>query len=172
MSFINLAKRRYSCRTYQPGPVQQEKLEGVLEAGRVAPSACNYQPWKIFVIQKPENLKKIHEAYQRDWFRQAPVVLVICGDHSQSWKRKDGKDHCDVDIAIIADHLTLAATDAGLATCWICNFNRQKCVEILQLPDNLEPLVMLSLGYPADEADPNRHERLRKKMPEIIQWEL
>jgi nitroreductase len=172
MSFTELARRRYSCRSYKPDPIEKEKLDAVMEAGWVAPSACNYQPWKIVVIQNPENLQKIHEAYQRDWFRQAPAVLVICGDHLQSWKRKDGKDHCDVDVAIIADHLTLAATDQGLATCWICNFNRQKCVEILSLPENLEPIVMLSLGYPADETDPQRHDQLRKKKSEIIQWEL
>jgi nitroreductase len=172
MSFTDLARKRYSCRSYQSKPVEPEKLDAVLEAGWVAPSACNYQPWKIYVISQQENLQKIHEAYQRDWFRQAPVVLVICGDHNQSWKRKDGKDHCDVDVAIIADHLTLAATDHGLATCWICNFNRQKCVEILGLPDHLEPIVMLSLGYPADSTDPQRHSQMRKNLSEIIQREF
>ncbi len=168
MTFFDIARNRYSCRKYKPDPVEDEKLNYILECGRVAPSACNYQPWKIFVVREKSKLEAIHQVYRRDWFWRAPVVIIICGDHQQSWKRADGKDHCDVDIAIIADHMTLAATEQNLATCWICNFDRGKCTEVLHLPDHLEPIVILSLGYPADKADPERHSRLRKDPGEII----
>ena len=96
MTFIELAKQRYSCRNYKPGPVEQEKLELILEAGRVAPSAVNFQPWYFIVIRE--------------------------------------KDHCDIDIAIAVDHMTLQATELGLATCWVCNFNTEKTVNTLDLP--------------------------------------
>lgn len=172
MSFLELAKRRYSVRKYRDKPIEEDKLMRVLEAGRIAPSATNAQPWRIYVITGRENLEKIWEAYPRPWIREAPVILVVCGDHSRSWKRSDGKDHSDIDVAIMSDHITLAAADEGLGTCWICAFDRDKCSEILKLEKNIEPAVMLPLGYPADEVDTERHATQRKPLDEIVKWEI
>ena len=172
MTFLELAKQRYSCRSYSSRQVEQEKLNKILEAGRVAPSAVNFQPWQFIVIRDKENLNKIHKAYHREWFQTAPCVIVICGDHDTSWKRNhDGKDHCDIDVAIAVDHMTLQATELGLATCWICNFDPQKAIEILQLPRHLEPIVILPVGYPLDHGDPDRHDEKRKAMDEIVRYE-
>ena len=168
MDFLELAKNRYSCRKYDSRPVEVDKLELILEAGRVAPSAANYQPWHFHVIREADNLAKIHQVYHREWFRTAPVVIVICGDHNRAWKRSDGKDHSDIDVAITTDHMTLQATDVGLATCWICNFNALKTSELLKLPDHLEPAVILPLGYPLDRVDPERHMQKRKPLTEIV----
>jgi len=170
MIFLELAKHRYSSRKYDSRPVEQEKLEMVLEAGRVAPSAVNFQPWHFFVIQEEKWLKKIYEVYHREWFRTAPCVIILAGDHKQSWKRQDGKDHCDIDVAIACDHMTLQATELGLATCWICNFDKEKTIKTLDLPDQLEPVVIIPLGYPLDEADPNRHGEKRKALTEIVSY--
>jgi nitroreductase len=116
MTFIELAKLRYSCRNYDSRSIEKDKLELILEAGRVAPSAVSFQPWHFIVIQEKESLTKAHAVYHRECFRTAPCVIVICGDHHQSWKRKqDGKDHFDIDIAIAVDHMTLQATELGLA---------------------------------------------------------
>ena len=170
-NFLNIAKSRYSCRKYEARPVEAEKLELVLEAGRVAPSAVNYQPWHFFVIQGQENLGRFHAAYHREWFRTAPCVIVICIDHSMSWKRKaDGKDSGDVDAAITTDHMTLQATELGLATCWVCNFDPVVTREILQLPPDMEPVVILPLGYPLDQADPERHVEKRKPLSELVTY--
>jgi nitroreductase len=166
MNFIELARLRYSSRKYYPKTVEKEKLDYILECGRIAPSAANYQPWHIVVIRDAGNREKIAEVYPRDWFKEAPVILVICGDHAASWKRPDGKDHCDVDIAIITDHMTLAAAEQGLATCWICHFDAKKCADILSLPPDIEPIVILTLGYPADTSDTPRHNK-RKSISEI-----
>jgi len=169
--FIELAKARYSCRNYEARPVEEEKLMLVLEAGRLAPSAVNFQPWHFYVIQETEQLERFHGAYHREWFRTAPCVIVICADHEKSWKRKvDGKDHGDVDAAITADHMTLQATELGLATCWICNFDPEKTRELLKLPENLEPVVILPLGYPLDASDPDRHSEKRKPLSEIVSY--
>ena len=169
--FLYLAKSRYSCRKYDARPVEEEKLKLVLEAGRVAPSAVNYQPWHFYVIQGENELGKFHAAYHREWFQTAPCVIVVCGDHSSSWKRKaDGKDHCDVDAAICTDHMTLQATELGLATCWICNFDPGMTRDLLGLPAHMEPVVILSLGYPLDESDPLRHEHKRKSLDEIVTY--
>jgi len=172
MNFLELAKRRYSCRNYDSRPVEAEKLELILESGRVAPSAVNFQPWYFYVIQKPDDLSKLHQVYHREWFQSAPCVIVICGDHNLSWRRKDGKDHCDIDVAIVTDHMTLQATELELATCWICNFDPGKTRDLLQLPDHLEPVVLLPVGYPLDSADPGRHGEKRKPLSEIATFEL
>ncbi|MCK5137896.1 MAG: nitroreductase family protein [Bacteroidales bacterium] len=173
MSFLELAKRRYSCRKYDPRPVEAEKLEMILEAGRIAPSAVNFQPWHFYVIQSADDLAKLYQVYHREWFTTAPCVIVICGDHNQAWKRKeDGKDHCDIDVAITTDHMTLKATELELATCWICNFNVAKIRALLQLPDHMEPMVLLPVGYPLDSADPGRHGEKRKPLSEILSYGL
>jgi len=170
MDFIQLAKKRYSSRKYKQQDVEDEKLNIVLEAGRIAPSAVNYQPW-FFVVVRGENLGNISTCYTRDWFRTAPMCIVICSDHSSSWKRSDEKDHGDIDAAIAADHMTLAATSIGLATCWVCNFNRQKLSEVLNLPDHIEPVVILPLGYPDDAVNTKRHASKRKALSEIVVYE-
>jgi len=172
MSFLELAKKRYSCRKYDLRPVEAEKLEMILEAGRIAPSGVNFQPWHLFVIQEAENLAKIQQVYHREWFQSAPCVIVICGDHNRSWKRNDGKDHCDIDAAIVTDHMTLQATDLDLATCWICNFDMEKARDVLGLPEHMEPVVLLPVGYPLDSTDPGRHKEKRKSMGEIVSYGL
>jgi nitroreductase len=172
-NFIELAKARYSCRKYDSRPVEKEKLDLILEAGRVAPSAVNLQPWHFYVIREKADLERFYGAYHREWFRSAPCVIVICADHNKSWKRKeDGKDHADVDISIATDHMTLQATALGLATCWICNFYVDKTRELLQLPDHLEPVVILPVGYPLDSSDPQRHADKRKPLSEIVTYGL
>ncbi|NLW60572.1 MAG: nitroreductase, partial [Firmicutes bacterium] len=118
MSFLELTKKRYSVRKYKDQPVEREKLLQVLEAARNAPSACNFQPWHFIVLTDETIKSKVAETYPRDWFKKAPVVIVACGDHSVSWKRADGKDHCDVDLAIAVEHMALAAAELGLGTCW------------------------------------------------------
>ena len=140
MSFLELAKKRCSVRRFLPKEVEDEKLMQVLEAARVAPSACNLQPWHIIVAKNPKVRQQLYESYPRDWFAEVPVVLVVCVDRAQSWKRADGKDYGDVDIAIAVDHMTLAAADPGLGTCWLGAFD-EKC-RALQPPRNLEPLML------------------------------
>ncbi len=167
MDFLHLARSRYSCRKYKQQGVEEDKLNYVFEAGRVAPSAVNYQPF-YFVVVRDENIENVRSCYPREWFRSAPMYIVICSDHSRSWKRADGKDSADIDAAIAADHMTLAATSIGLATCWVCNYNKQKLTEVLDLPGNIEPVVLLPLGYPDDAPDSDRHATKRKSLDEIV----
>lgn len=171
MDFLELAKLRYSSRKYLSQKVEDDKLNYVLEAGRIAPSANNTQPW-IFIVVKNENRDALRECYHREWFNSAPVYIVICGNHRQAWKRSsDGKDHTDIDVAIATDHMTLAATQKGLATCWVCNFDIEKTSKLLNLQENIEPIAILSLGYPADTTDTERHEKKRKKLTDIVFYE-
>ena len=111
MSFLELARKRCSIRKYAPKNVEQEKIDYILEAARLAPSAVNYQPWYFVWVQSAEGKAKLQECYPREWFKQAPYYLIVCGDHQQSWKRGDHKDHMDIDTAIATEHICLAAKD-------------------------------------------------------------
>jgi nitroreductase len=169
MRFSQLITRRYSVRNYKSTPVESHKLEQVLEAARLAPSAVNFQPWHFIIVTQPENLAKIHLTYHREWFKTAPVIIIACADHSLSWKRSiDGKDSAEIDVAIAVDHITLQAADLGLGTCWVCNFDTQRCAEALNLPGFIEPVAMIPLGYPASDEIPVKK---RKLLEEIIHWE-
>jgi len=171
MSFLELVKNRYSVRNYKPDQVRDEDLQYILEAGRIAPSAVNYQPWKFIVVQDQKNLEGVYKLYHREWFRQAPLVIILLADHDKAWKRADGKDHADIDVSIAADHMTLAATDRGLGTCWVCNFDKEKTINHFNLPAHLEPVVFLPVGYPDSKPDINRHNEKRKPMDEIVFFE-
>jgi nitroreductase len=167
MSILDIAKKRYSVRSYLEKEVERDKLVQILEAGRIAPSAVNYQPIHLVVITDQKEKEKVAEAYPRDWFKKAPVIIIACGDHSKSWKRNDGKDHCDIDVAIAIDHMTLAATDLGLGTCWVCAFDAKRCHEILELPEHLEVVALLPLGYPTGERN---NEIKRQSLEEFVSW--
>lgn len=139
----------------------------LLEAARLAPSAVNYQPWHLIVVTDDELREKISRGYSREWFAKAPVVIVACGDHQKSWKRRDGKDHCDVDVAIAVDHLTLAAAELDLGTCWVCAFDAHLVHSVLDLPENLEAVALIPMGYPQDEQIP---QKKRKDLTELVSW--
>ena len=110
MNLLELAQKRCSIRKYASSPVEDEKLAYILEAGRMAPSAVNFQPWYFVIIRQEAGRAKIQECYAREWFRSAPLYILVCGDHSQSWKRSsDRKDHMDIDVAIATEHISLAA---------------------------------------------------------------
>ena len=170
MDFTILAKSRYSCRKYTQEQPSRKEIEKVLDIARLAPSAVNYQPWKFIVVDEPELLKQLKSTYARAWLQEASIVIAVCGDHSAAWRRDDGKDHTDVDVAIAIDHLTLAATDNGLGTCWICKFDSQKAASVLNVPDPWEVIALIPIGFPADKADTERHERLRKPFEEIVSF--
>ena len=168
---LSLIKKRYSVRNYMAKPVPRAKLMKVLEAGRFAPSAANYQPWHYIVVQDKEMIIKIGKAFPRVWFVEAPVIIIVCGDHKKSWKREDGKDHTYIDVAITVDHMTLAAAEEGLGTCWVCNFNPKMISELFTLPEHIEPVVMLPLGFPDTPTDKYSRHESRLKLEEIVHWE-
>jgi nitroreductase len=167
VEFLELIRRRYSVRAYKPDPVEEEKLEQILEAARLAPTAANRQPFQLIVIQTEGRREVLRRIYGRDWFVQPPLIICACGDPSQAWVRRDGKSYLDVDVAIAMDHLILAATDLGLGTCWIAAFDPVAAREVLELPAGVEPIIFTPLGYPADEPS----EKRRKPLEELVRYE-
>ncbi len=171
MDFAESIRVRRSVRGFLPRPVAREHLLAILEAGRLAPSACNLQPWRFVVVTERKELDRLAACYTRDWFRSAPVAIVVCADHERSWKRADGKDHADVDAAIAVDHMTLAAVGLGLGTCWICAFDAEALRACLRLPPSMEPIVLLPLGYPDANAAAATPQP-RKALEDVVQWGL
>mgnify|MGYP000067659229 CR=1 FL=1 len=167
MEFSELIRKRYSVRAYKPDPVEEDKLHQVLEAARLAPTAANQQPFQLIVVHTAGREEEVRRIYNRDWFVRAPLVICICGIPAQGWVRRDGKNYTDVDVAIVMDHLILAATDLGLGTCWIGAFDVQAAREVLGLPDDVEPIAFTPLGYPADRPGPKK----RKPLSELVRYE-
>lgn len=165
MDFLELVKSRYSCRSYQPQSVEQEKLEYVMECVRLAPSACNKQPWRFRIVSSEEGRKGLQECYEREWFRSAPLYIVASVLHNEEWVRGDGKQHGDIDVAIAVEHLCLAAAEQGLGTCWVCNFDVERCKRVLLLAANEEPTVLIPIGYPADKPK----EKQRKDIKLVVE---
>ncbi len=164
MELKQLIAQRYSVRAYLPKPVEDDKLNTVLEAARLAPTAANLQPFKLIVIHtegREENLRRI---YNREWFSQAPIVICAVGLTQNAWTRYDGKNYTFVDVAIAMDHLILTAASLGLGTCWIAAFDPAQARSFLGLPDNVEPIVFTPLGYPKDKPK----QKIRKPLSDIV----
>lgn len=170
MDFLELTQKRYSVRKYESKKVEEEKLLKILEAGRVAPTAVNYQPFSIIVVREKEGLEKLNKCTR---IFGAPMALIVCGDHAASWKRPyDGMDTAHIDASIVTDHMMLQATELGLGTVWICYFKAAVLKEEFGLPDNVEPVNILAVGYPAGEAaSPDRHDKLRKPIKDLVHYE-
>jgi nitroreductase len=167
MNFAELIKQRYSVRAYQPNPVEADKLQQVLEAARLAPTAANRQPFQVIVIHTQGREEELRRVYHRSWFHQAPLVIAVVGLPGNAWTRRDGQNYVFVDAAIVIDHITLAATDLGLGTCWVAAFDPAAAREVLGLPPEAEPVAFTPLGYPADTLRPKE----RKSLAELVRYE-
>jgi nitroreductase len=164
MDFLELAKKRFSVRAYSPAQVDEDKVQAVIEAGRLAPSAANRQPLAFIVVREAAQRRALGEAYPREWFWKTPVIVVVCTEPARGWVRVDGKNYADVDGAIAMDHMTLCAADLDLGTCWIGAFDPVKVKRVLRLPDGVEPLAMTPLGYAAEGTRP----KSRKAAGELV----
>ncbi|MCL2163946.1 MAG: nitroreductase family protein [Oscillospiraceae bacterium] len=166
-SFLDLAKKRYSVRSYKETPVEPEKLKQVLEAGRIAPTACNNQPQRIKVITDPTELEMMDECTPCRF--GAPAALLICYDKTVCWERRfDGAHSGEIDASIITTHLMLAAQEAGLGVCWVMYFDPVKTVELFALPDNIVPVAFLPIGYPAEGAAPAEGHSQRQAIEDLL----
>ena len=167
MEFRDLIRKRYSVRAYKPDAVEPEKLDRVLEAAILAPTAANRQPFRVIVIRTAGRQEELRRIYKNEWFVQAPLVIGICGVPTEAWTRRDGKNYCDVDVTIAMDHLILAAANEGLGTCWIGAFDAQAAREVLELPAGVEPIAFTPLGYAADAP----REKKRKSRAELVKFD-
>lgn len=170
MDFLNIAKSRYSVRSYAEKKVETEKLNKILEAAHAAPTAANLQPVHLIVVQEAKGLSKIGKAAN---IYNAPLAIIVCSDHSKAWKRPfDGKQTVDIDASILTDHMMLEATEQGLGSVWICYFKPDILKKEFELPDNLEPVNILAIGYSNEvPASPKRHSETRIPISQLVSYE-
>lgn len=165
--FPLVSQKRYACRKYTAQKVEQAKLDTILEAGRVAPTGANRQPQRLIVVRSEEGMARLARC-TRDF--GAPCAIIVCADTGQAWERKyDGKVIGDIDASIVTDHMMLCAASLGLDTLWICMFKPEAVRAEFNLPEHVEPVNILLVGYGAGiPADPGRHELLRKPLSETV----
>ena len=169
MRFLELARARYSVRKFAETPVEEEKLETVLQAGACAPTAKNMQPQRIFVLKSGEAVEKIR-GITRCAFN-APVVLLICGDTGAGWVNPfNGRNSTEMDCSIVTTQMMLQAQELGLGTTWVCWFDTEAVKKAFDLPAEIEPFALLPMGYPAADCLPSPMHASRKSQEETVKY--
>jgi len=168
MDVMEAIRQRWSVRQYLDKPVEEEKLTRVLEAARMAPSACNLQEWRFVVVRSAETRQKLMVAASRQRFvAEAPVVIAACAE-TDNYVMRCGQLSYPIDVAIAVDHITLKAVEEGLGSCWVGSFYEEEVRKILGIPPQIRVVQILTLGYPAEE--PPR-EKSRQAFKKIVMWE-
>lgn len=171
MEFTDLIHTRESVRNYDPGrTVPEEILRKILDAGRLAPSACNYQPWKFLLVSSKSMLEKVRACYHREWFKDAPHILVVTALKEQAWTRAyDGYNSAETDAAIALTHMILAAENEGIATCWIAAYDPEMLRKALNLDKSQIIYGITPLGYPKKGYQKSKGKK-RKALEEIVEY--
>lgn len=171
MDYYELITHRESIRSYDPDkPVSKEVINRILEAGRMAPSACNLQPFKFIVVTSHEKLALVRDSYRREWFHHAPHILIIVGQKDKAWVRSyDGYNSIETDVAIAMTHIILAAENEGVGTCWIEAYDPAKLRQALELGDNQVVFAITPLGY-TPEGFKKKGEKARKLTEELSEF--
>jgi nitroreductase len=168
MNVFDAICTRRSVRRYKADPVEEEKLQRILEAGRLSPSAVNKQPWHFIVVRDPSVRETLRASYGQSWFVNAPLIIVVCADPSKAWVRRDGEEYWKVDAAIALQDMILCATEQGLGTCWIGAFNEEAARRALKIPEKIRIVAMTPLGYADERKEPVSD---RKSLNEITHYE-
>ena len=163
MTVFEAIKKRYSCRAYQDKPIEQEKLDKIFEAARQAPSAKNLQDWRFVVVTDKKRKQQVADCTnQAQAFGQAGAIIAACSVCSDTMRC--GQQIAPIDVSIALEHIALAATELGLATCWIGSFDVEKVRQILEIPKDIAIIELMALGYPAD----GRRQTTREPMKNMV----
>ena len=167
MDFLSFATERYSVRKFTDKSLEKEVIDKILEAGHIAPTGCNYQPQRILVINNEETLSKLKECTRCHF--DAPCAMLICYNKDECWTRPyDGNQSGIVDASIVTTHMMLEASELGVGSTWVMHFNPFKMREAFAIPENIEPVALLVMGYPADDVQPNERHTLFRPDDEIV----
>ncbi len=158
MDFLELAKERFSARKFADKKIEKEKIDLILEAGRIAPTAVNYQPQRILVVDDEKILTEIKKC--TPYHFNAPVIMVVCFDKDVAWKNKDEESQGIVDASIVATHMMLETTNLGLGSTWVGHFDKKLIRDCLNIPKEFEPVMLLPIGYIREDCKPaHLHEK-------------
>ncbi len=170
MDFTKVINGRESIRSYDPTkPVDKAVLEKILDAGRIAPSAANRQPWRFLLISSREMLGQVRRCYQNTWFQDAPHILVVAGRTGEAWARQDGWNSIETDLTIAMDHMVLAAENEGVGTCWVANFETAVLRSALGLSSEDRVYAITPLGYPRP-GFAKKNQRQRKSLADVVKY--
>ena len=177
MDFLELAKTRWSVRDYDARPVEQEKIDRILEAARLAPTGANRQPQRLYVLQSEEALARVRAATRMAF--NAPLVIILCAKVEEAWHNQretvmrgtveDVYSVAEMDVSIVCDHMQLAATELGLGTLWVRGYDTQALVDAFDFPEGVVPICILDVGYPSATAKPAKMHADRKPLSETVE---
>ena len=166
MNFLQLTKQRQSVRKYSEAPVAEADIDYIMECVRMAPSACNRQPWQFVIVESDDAKQKLRQCYDRSWFATAPLYIVCLKNTEENWVRpEDNHTHGDIDLAIAIEHLCLAATERNLGTCWVCNFNVDLTRKLFAT-GTMEPVAIIPIGHIASDCP--IVDKKRKPLTDIV----
>lgn len=170
MEFEKLISERYSVRSFKPEHLSKEVIDKILAAGHLAPTGCNFQPQRILVLNTDESLEKLKSCTKCHF--NAPTAMLICHNKDESWRRRsNGELSSYVDAAIVTTHMMLASHNIGVGTCWVMAFEPDKMRESFNIPEHIDPVALLVMGYPADDATPlDMHYKFRP-IEEVVVYE-
>ncbi len=171
MDFHKLISERKSVRSYNPDrKISEDILKRILNAGRLAPSATNRQPWQFLLVSSEEMLKKVKLCYKSEWFQSVPYVLIVKGNRKEAWIRStDGYNSLETDLTIAMDHMILAAEYEGISTCWVAAFSPDKLRKTLNLKEEEEVFAITPLGYSMD-GFVKKGQKKRKTFEEVVKY--
>ena len=166
-TLLELCEKRHSVRKFSEKRITAEDLDYIMQCVQLAPSAVNRQPWLWLIVRSAEAKEKLQECYDREWFKTAPMYIVGMKNVNENWVRRyDEKPHGDIDVAIATEHLCLAATERGLGTCWVCNYDTDKMQQLFPR-EGYEAVVIIPIGHIAEDCP--HAEKKRKDMSEIVE---
>ncbi len=169
MEFSELIKSRFSVREFADRKVEREVIEKILKASQTAPTACNRQPQRIFVIESKEGLAKFRKCTRSHFY--APLAILVCFDRDECWKREyDGKSSGDIDASIVCTHMMLEASDLGVGSTWVMHYIPEAVKAEFELPDNLESVALLVMGYPKEGVTPSPLHYETKPLADIVEF--
>lgn len=167
MEFEKVITERYSVRKFKEEHLPQEIINQILEAGHKAPTGCNFQPQRILVLNNDESIEKLKGCTKCHF--GAPTAMLVCHNKDESWVRPYDKAlSSPVDASIVTTHLMLKAQELGVGTCWVMHFNPSAMVETFNIPENIEPIALLVMGYPSDEAKPIEMHYKFRPIEEVV----
>ena len=170
MDFEKLIADRYSVRKFENRHLEQEMIDKILFAGHIAPTGCNFQPQRILVLNTDESIEKLKK-YTKCHF-DAPTAMLVCCNNDESWVRKyDGALSSPVDAVIVTTHMMLEAHNIGIGTCWVMHFDPFKMKEEFNIPENIEPVALLVMGYPHESAAPIEMHFKTRSIDEVVVYD-
>lgn len=170
MDFIKLASERYSVRKFKNIHLKKDEIDRIIKAGHVAPTGCNYQPQRILILNTENSINELKKCTKCHF--DAPTAMLVCYNKDEVWRRKyDGKSCGVSDACIVTTHMMLQAWEMGIGTTWVMHFDPAAMRETFNIPENIEPVALLVMGYPADDAEPAPMHSLYKAVEEVVVYE-